>query len=678
MRTSLLRLGAVALLAAGPVIGQQHASQLQQPQARKNLAPLTYTAPTDAPALLRKPDFSLKGSESTQAITWTNMWTTTFGPNWEVNSQRELISYDKGTNSVSLIQPDVEGTYPAWTGIVYVYNSVDNGQNWTRSEVFRRENELVLYPVLALANPGTTNAADLNWSVWGWAYKYDGSTYPRSGSTLIFRDETGVFDVPSSGPENNNPLDLEWYLGDFVGINGDAAGVYYLTIPFGQNQPWGAYGIWGWDFAAQDFATNTMPSQWSIDKFRPSGTLGSRTTSTPIIDADDEGRLYVVCNNEFADATGIRVPAVSISEDQGATWSDFARMPSSVLEAYRAQVGWNNISVYSPFTGDALVVTGIQQFSYFFRVQQQNDQQNTINIDIVEAKYNNGTWTLTRVAELNGFPLEFERATDPSNAISPDAWLPSIAAARNGHEVQVARAADGAGLVVKWIDEAPEQGAVKFGSTVTLYFESQTAGWQEFQYDSMYTTDVYFSYRTTSGSWMPKVNITNDLAYDHGTRMPRTVPSLESVPLIGLRPLPLDQYNQQYRYLPALRQLPALIYDNTIDDATVSIIQYGSFNAINPTSVNEEAETFNFRFNAVSPNPASNEAEVAFTTDAASKVMVEVFSTNGTRMATVLNTELGTGIHALTIDASNYASGTYYVALTVGGQRLTQPLVIVK
>jgi hypothetical protein len=435
--------------------------------------------------------------------------------------------------------------------------------------------------------------------------------------------------------------------------------------------------MWGFDFTAEDFTATKIPQQWTASQFRNPNNINSTYNSQMRLGADADGKLYTCVNNLFADDENNRVPAFSTSEDQGATWTSFSRMPMSAFEAYRTQYGWDNIQIYRPYDMEALVVTGPNQFSYFFRVARVAEN-NVANLDIVEASYKNGAWTLNRVAELNGFPLTFRRQDSISGLVSQYAWVPQYDINSLGHEIEAAITADGDNILVKWIDENPALGYEKFGKTQSAWFFSQTSSsWVETQFDSMLTTDVYYAHRSVSGNtWSTPTNLTNDIDYDHGTRIPPVIPSLSRVPFMSLNTIEKADYNAQYPYLPAIQELPDLILDASADYRTPNTVQYAWFNAT-VTSVNE-TENFNFRFNAVSPNPASNEAEVAFTTEAGSKVMVDVYSTNGSRIATVFNGMLDAGIHALTIDASTYASGTYYVALTVGSQRLTQPLVIVK
>ena len=679
MKTSLLCLGVVALLAAGSLNAQIHPSVYQDVNTRSTVMPpdqLTADMFPEQPAVL--PGASLKAGDLTQAIDWSELWVTStaFGPFWETYNDNPVFVYDASTGLVGVVQIDLEGTFPALSGIVNLIATFDNGANWSATELMNKPGLILGFPGFATANRDADQIEDLFWTVFGWSYEEP--DFNRTGSIGLFKTEGDPFDFPMLGPDLNNPQGYEWSTGDIIGVNGEApliAHVSRLTNPTGAQ--FGAYGQWAFDPEFEDFTASSMPTQWDVSQFVNPNDLTTTFNGSALLGADVEGRLYMLVNNIFADDDQNRVPAVSISEDQGATWSNFGRMPVNALDAYRSEVGWDNIAVYGPYQGDALVVTGVNKFSYFFRVRQINDQNNIINIDIVEAQYDNGAWTLVRVAELNGFPLEFGRADEPSDAISEAAWLPSYALTSGGHEVGAAITADGGALVVKWIDENPDRGYIQFDETLTAYFNSQ-GNWQPNEFDSLLTTDVYMAYRNMDGSWSTPVNHTDDIAYDKGTRIPKTVPDLRNVPVLSLGTFPLEQFNPEYSFFQALSQLPDLVFDANVDRRAPKVVQVGFFNAIEPTSVNEDVMNYSFNLNAVAPNPAQNEAEVTFTMDVPGTVSVDVFSTTGSKVASVYNGFLSAGIHGLMVDASSFATGTYYVALTVNGQRLTQPLAIVK
>jgi hypothetical protein len=548
--------------------------------------------------------------------------------------------------------------------------------------VFNRTGTVFAVPAVALSNPGdaVTNPSNLNFTIFGFYYE-ESLGWRRGTGAGIFKPAGALFDYPMEGPDVNNPSGFTWNDGDIVGLGGDNPSVFFTSML--NNSGGGQYGTYGsfiFDYTAEDFVVQQIPTAWDVTQWRDPGTTQSTYNGQPRVGADDEGRLYMIVNNVYNDNDNLRIPGFSTSEDQGVTWSSFNKMPESLFQAYTTQYGWDNIQVYQPYQMEAFVVTGVNKFSYFFRVGHvQNNAW--ANLDIVEAAYDDGSWTLTRVAELNGFPLTFARQDSISDLQGQYAWIPYYQIHPLGHELEVAKTADGQSLFVKWIDENPDLGMQQFGTQSVYYYNQQTSRWVEDQIDSLFTTDIYYSYRSLSApTWSSKVNISNDLTYDHGTRIPATIPSLTSIPMMTLKTITKGEYNASYPYLPAIQQLPDLILDAHTDYRTPNTVRTIAtpLNAINPSSVNESEESYAFRFVTVGPNPADNEAEITYTLDVPGSVKIEVFAATGERMQTLFNGNADAGIHGVVMNAAQLASGSYYVVLSVNGKQLTEQLSVVK
>jgi hypothetical protein len=381
-------------------------------------------------------------------------------------------------------------------------------------------------------------------------------------------------------------------------------------------------------------------------------------------------------NSIFTADPTTRVPSVSTSEDQGATWSAFTKMPAGVLETYRVSRGWDAITAFRPYDMDAFVVTDPDQWSYFYRVADYGLAGNTLSaIDLVEAKYNNGTWTMTKIADISGIPIEFTRQDSLSDIEGEFAWIPSYAATSLGNEVEVAITADGQNLLVKWIDENPMY--IDSGFTQRIVYRNNAGTWVEDQLTSFTATDLYVAHRPVNGgTWSVPNNLTDDRAYDHGTRIPPVIPSLQTVPLITLKTIDKSEYNAQYPYLPAINQLQNMVMDAHVDYRTPNTVRTAFFSAT-AVSVQEEAK-YTFRVNSVSPNPATSEAELTFTMDVPGNVSVDVYSTTGTQVANAFTGRMDAGIHGMTINTADLANGSYYVALNIGTQRVTRQLVVIR
>ena len=682
MRKSLLGVGASALMAVTalaqiPQALHQQDNRLHMQRQMKDAAAHITEAPV--PMVLR----SAKNTAE-QALTYQLLYTTDFYPFFEMYNTNRTFFYDAGTDAVITVRNNrtfAQGSGQLEGGQLRVYTSNNDGASWTETEILNKPGTVVAMPNLGVANGGTTSVNELLWSILGLTYEQSAG-WALTSSIYLLNTASGLLDFPGNGgPQSSNPSGFEWYYGDIVSVNGDAPTTHMVSQLRRNNAgQYGTYGTWTFDYSFEDFTVSTIPTAWDVSQFRNPGTLLSTYNSAARLGADEEGRLYMVVNNLFADDENNRVAAVSTSDDQGTTWSNFDRMPTSALNAYATAQGWENIFVYRAYDQEALAVTGIGKFSYFLRVASSDAEGNLAALDIVEIGYDNGAWSVGKVASLNGIPLEFSRQDSLSQIAGGQyGWVPSYAVASQGHEIDVAVAADGGGLIVKWIDENPDLGYQQLGKTQSAYFFSQQNGqWVESQFDSLLTTDVYYAVKPAGGSWQTPVNITRDIAYDKGTRIPAIVPSLERIPFMSLKTITKAQYNPSYPFLPAIQQIPDLILDASVHYATPNQVQYTSFNALNPSSVNEEGVAYPFALNTIAPNPAAVSAEVTFTMDVAGMVAVDVFSTTGVKVATVYNGELQSGIHGVTVNTNTLASGTYYVALSVNGQRLVQPLTVVR
>lgn len=622
-----------------------------------------------------------KPVNQTQAINYTTLYGMDLDAPFELYNSNRNFEYDGVSKLLVLVRNVRTITNQTLVGgKASVLVSADNGATWTETEVYNKTGSLLAMPSVSLVNvDNNQDAASLNWCVTGQTFVQPNWTAGPLG--LIFKTNSDQYDFTAEGPEVNNQPQNRWSRsGDQIGISGANPAVAYAgLLNVSSSGQYGTYGHWSFDFLIEDYVSTQSPSKWDATVWRNPGALTSSYNSRIRMGADAEGRQYAVVNNLFADDQDNRVPAVSISDNQGKTWSDFSRMPVSLFTAYAATHSLNPVGVFSAYSMNALVVTGPKQFSYFFRAFSLNEAQDRYaTIDIVEAKYDNGNWTLSRVAELNGFPVEFGQQDSASTADGGQyGYTPYYQWNSQGHEIQAAITADGQSILVKWVDENSDIGLVPLGKTQKALYYSNGRLQGESQLDSLTPTDVFYSYRAVSGSsWSSKVNITNDMSYDKGTHIPSVIPSLTEVPILTCKTVSKSQLGNT-NYKPAIEALPDMILDASIDFWTPNMVQVGKFNAINPSAV-AEVTNYNFNLNSVFPNPANAEAEITFSMDQPGNVVVELFNVMGSKVATVINKQMDAGIHGTVVDASGLPAGTYQVSLSVGGNRLTKSLAIVK
>ncbi|MCH8558186.1 MAG: T9SS type A sorting domain-containing protein [Balneolia bacterium] len=78
------------------------------------------------------------------------------------------------------------------------------------------------------------------------------------------------------------------------------------------------------------------------------------------------------------------------------------------------------------------------------------------------------------------------------------------------------------------------------------------------------------------------------------------------------------------------------------------------------------------------PNPFNPTTTISFTLPEASPVTLEVFNMQGQRVATLLNTSMGAGLHNVSFDAASLSSGIYLYRLTAGSFSATNKMMLVK
>jgi len=78
------------------------------------------------------------------------------------------------------------------------------------------------------------------------------------------------------------------------------------------------------------------------------------------------------------------------------------------------------------------------------------------------------------------------------------------------------------------------------------------------------------------------------------------------------------------------------------------------------------------------PNPFNPSTKISFAIDSPSEIQLEVYDVNGKLIDTILNEYYQTGLHAIDWNASEYASGMYFIHLVKQGKRRTQKVMLLK
>ncbi|MBI2794493.1 MAG: hypothetical protein HYX66_07580 [Ignavibacteria bacterium] len=670
----------IALLSAGTLSAQVLTNTNVDYQLKPERAIAIPNLQANTPFLSVKEDLP-----SVQALTYKFQFWSTFGAYFEYFNDQSAFIYEPRTDKVFLLKPEpisdpTSGNITG--GKLILMMSGNRGVNFSPgTEIASRAGTVFLLPSLSVSNPGNqiTDPSQLNWFAYASKYVFDASTqnFNRSGQLAIY---------PSSGtPLQFDMDDVEgapgsflWTTGDLTGYSGDNSTAYMAGVldPTNSSSQYGTYGTWSFDYLSESFPISTTPSAWDNSQFAAAPSTTQTFNAKPQIGVDSEGRVYVVVNNIFADDPNVRAPAVSISENQGVDWTAFDRMPVSAYNAYRSQYGWDNINVYGPYHLDALATTGVGKFSYFFRVYQTDpsDQNIILNIDLVEASFDNGVWTLSRVAELKGTtPPVFQRGQNSPNNV----WLSEYLVNPQGNEIDASITANGQNILLKWIDINPARVA-QFTPPLTVYF-NQSGSYATFELDSLAATDVYVSYRSLSSSnWSTPVNISDDDNYDHGTKIPGIIPDLENVPFLTNKTILKSEVNSQYQWYSVIQSMPNLFLSANVDVRTPNGINTTVLDVLNVNSVEPDDINAEFRISDIKPNPTSESAEVSFSMDKPGNVSIDVLSVTGTTVKKVYNGFLSSGPHFMNVQTADLASGSYYVVLNVDGAQTAHQLSVLK
>jgi hypothetical protein len=83
-------------------------------------------------------------------------------------------------------------------------------------------------------------------------------------------------------------------------------------------------------------------------------------------------------------------------------------------------------------------------------------------------------------------------------------------------------------------------------------------------------------------------------------------------------------------------------------------------------------------FITVSTNPVNPIATITYSIKVPSSVKLSIYSTNGQKVATLVDGPMSAGVHSVTFNGSRYASGLYFYRFESTGFIRTGKLLILK
>ena len=105
-------------------------------------------------------------------------------------------------------------------------------------------------------------------------------------------------------------------------------------------------------------------------------------------------------------------------------------------------------------------------------------------------------------------------------------------------------------------------------------------------------------------------------------------------------------------------------------------MKLGIATSVKPGESQNKPEGFQLAQNY--PNPFNPATKIVYSLPHRSMVTLAVYNSLGQRVATLVNEEIGQGIHEATFDATKLASGNYFYRLTAGGQTQTRVMTVLK
>ncbi len=606
------------------------------------------------------------------------------------------MAFEPISGTLFMVQTDryntVVGTDTVLLGVVYLYYSQDNGASWSRETIFEKAKSVPVNPTISVTNPRkSTNPNDLFVAVFNRYFKYNDFTknYETIGGLYLFNSGKGLAakyeEFEEAGPSTNN-TGYQWSLSKALSYTGSESSLSYF---YGRLDPntgvqYGMYGIGNLEFDKDGLLGNysTMPTNWGPLVWRPSTSVDASYNAPLYVDVDVNGTLYAAVNNIFADNIDKRVLAISKSTDNGATWTDFDRVPQSVFDAYNTKEGLESSLEPQPYLTSGFAVTGVDEYSYIMTFQKVvSTTAELFENKIVELYKKGGEWKMRDIASNTGDTYRPPYLIQDTNTAAEvvDAYDDNA----RGYEIQLAKTADGQSLLLKYIDNRD--------SLVTLNEMLTLAGGG--QVEVSLTTDIWVAYRDVADQkgWSTPVTVTDDIWMNKVTWIPSVIPSLTQVPIIEHVTLPFTNPTNPR----VINKYPRFVENFVVGSYIRNWVLFASFDATKGENIKNPAvqrpvgadgetsveELINSEINSfnIYPNPVSSNASITYDIVKNANVKIEIYSTMGELVKTVRNYSLATpGITAIEFDATDLSSGVYYVTMTANGKKVTKLMNVVR
>ena len=605
-------------------------------------------------------------------------------------SRSNPIDWDPSTNAIGIAINERQFTPTSFDGSkLYMLRSTDMGGSWDSVHVYRNPDIGPFYPSLAFSNPTkSSKIEDLSYVMYApqTTEKTNGAWGNGQGGTFSIYDKN-IGDSPEpidqDAPDSGFPPDVQDWGNLLLNTNEATNTVYgYGTLdPRTENDQYGYYGYWGFNFESQDI-TGNIPKEWWANKFRDPGAKTSSWNGPMSVTNDDQGTLFAGVNNRHFENAEPRLLGISKSNDGGDNWSAFELMPELTLNSILDNhPGYTSVGIMNPYAGNAMFSTGTNKVSFIASVIIGGTDLPALAY-LTEFKYDNGLFSLTEIAELESSG-PFVTQEHSTTADDTTKWDIRYRASTYGNNIQIAKTADGDKVLLMYIDAVKGKNIV-LDPPIQVYADGTDPLTNDpivvqQMLDTLLQYDIFsVVYDMNTGKWSKATNITNDESVETLFNIPNVIPDINNVPILTYQTTSSSYRLNKFNFPQPIKDM--LVDWGTILNFTGKLDATKAQSGAGGTSVVNELN-FNVELGNVSPNPAVNTdiVSISFSVEKLSTVSLSLFDNMGNKVSTVLNESMIQADNK-TLDAniSNLASGTYYFQLSVNGVTFTKKMVIVK
>jgi len=528
------------------------------------------------------------------------------------------LAFDPYSGALAIVHRG-GGAVGTTSGRIYYNYSTDFGATWTRTPTAVNEGNVTVlgrYPSMAIANP--TQSTDINNTLAAFSWpELNPGTFGFIGFSA---DQPVGGGNPAPGIEQGPPA-YSSQVPCFVSASTD--NVFWVS----DNAENAAIRL----FKTADFSTveKIDPPEWLSAIFGDGGAISLGGVS-------NQGTVVVGTLGTFASPvtpiTSGWYVGISKSADQGATWStynvcDFRTVPG--LTAYDR--------LFDAVKGDAFVT-----------------YQGDIGID------NEGKSHLV-VALTDTVP-----SVDYPNNYGNNALVELIETATGWEGKVIYAGIDNDIFTTNYNGLTPSLGQMAQASYIAISEDGNfyLAQWCDKNATVDSLTAIYYSYRTKTTAWSPRVmlNPANTLNLDGAHLAPK------------IRKVADNKYQ-------AFHGVWYQLAENTWPYADVSpagLWVASTEITVTGTDVNDNNIATSFELGQNYPNPFNPTTNISYSLPVKGNVSIKVFDVLGNEVASLFNGIQESGSHTVSFDASSLASGMYLYTITAGNFTASKKMMLMK